>query len=197
MKSGNQRSSPSARQEVVGRRVLDEPLPARDDLERAVAVLPELDRVGDGLGLADHVARLGEHLDHARLRLRDRATRRSRTSAPSAVDARRRVLDDATVATDDRPNRQAELAPPHDVGGVAERADHRDARPLLGIGELVCERPGPRTSNKRRADTAAEERLVARVVRVGDERDARGDELGASGLDEDGSPSLVRLNPMR
>ena len=30
-----------------------------------------------------------------------------------------------------------ELAPPRDVGGVAERADHRDAGALLGIGELV------------------------------------------------------------
>ena len=33
--------------------------------------------------------------------------------------------------------RQAELPPPRDVGDVAERADHRDAGALLGVGELV------------------------------------------------------------
>ena len=37
-----------------------------------------------------------------------------------------------------------------------------------------------------RSDSAAEERFVARVVGVGDERDARGDELGTSRLDVDG-----------
>ena len=35
---------------------VDEPLPARDDLERRVALLVELDRVGDRPGLADQVA---------------------------------------------------------------------------------------------------------------------------------------------
>ena len=58
---------------------------------------------------------------------------------PFGGDALRRVLDDAAVTADDRAHRQPELAPPDDVGGVTERADHRDARPLLGIGELVCD----------------------------------------------------------
>ncbi len=118
------------------------------------------------------------------LRLRDRA---SGDLGPRAVgvDARWGVLDDATVASDDRPHRQPELAPPDDVGRVAERADHRDARALLGIGELVRD-DRHLDVEQRRPDSAAEERLVARVVGMGDDRNARGDELGASRLDVDG-----------
>ena len=44
------------RQEHVLRRIPDEPLPVGDDLERALALLPELDRVRDGTGLADQIA---------------------------------------------------------------------------------------------------------------------------------------------
>ncbi len=173
----------TAGQQLVGRRVLDEPLPARDDLERSVAVLPELHRMGDRLRLADHVAGLGEQLDHAGLRLRDRA---AGDLGPRAVggDALRRVLDDAAVTADDRAHRQPELAPPDDVGGVTERADHRDARPLLGIGELVCD-DRDLDVEERRANVRAEEGLVARVVRMGDEGDARGDQLGSRRLDVD------------
>src|SRR4051812_43551439 len=43
----------------------DEPLPARDDLERAVALLEELDGALDRLRLADQLARLLEQLGHA------------------------------------------------------------------------------------------------------------------------------------
>src|SRR2546422_502746 len=54
----------------MGERV-DEPLLAGDDLEWPVAVLVELDRVGDRLGLADQVARLAEQFDDASLGLLD------------------------------------------------------------------------------------------------------------------------------
>ena len=44
--------------------VADVPLSAGHDLERLVALLEELDRVGDGLGFADQFAGLPEDLDH-------------------------------------------------------------------------------------------------------------------------------------
>ena len=81
----------AAGQQLVGRRVLDEPLPARDDLERPVAVLPELHRVGDRLRLADHVARLGEQLDDAApAPARPCGPAISVAGGPLAVDALRR-----------------------------------------------------------------------------------------------------------
>ncbi len=45
------------------------PLAAGDDLERAVALLVELHRVRDGLGLAEQLAGVGQQLDDALLRL--------------------------------------------------------------------------------------------------------------------------------
>ncbi len=113
-----------------------------------------------------------------------------------AVDARGRRLDDAAVAPDDRAHRQPELAPPDHVGGVAERADHGDARALLGIGELVRD-DGHLDVEERRADGRAEQRLVARVVGMGDDGDARGEQLGAGRLDEDGLAVAVERKPMR
>ena len=53
--------------------VADVPLPAGHDLEGAIAAFVELDRMGDGPGLADQVARLGEQLDHGALRRLDGA----------------------------------------------------------------------------------------------------------------------------
>ena len=77
-----------------------------------------------------------------------------------------------------------ELAPPGDVGDVAERADHGDARALVGIGELVG-LDLDLDAVQRGAHRGAEQRLVALVVGVGDEGDARGEQLGAGGLDVD------------
>src|SRR5437763_1538202 len=39
---------------------LDEPLPARDDLERPVALLEEFHRMGDWLGIANQIAGLAQ-----------------------------------------------------------------------------------------------------------------------------------------
>ena len=71
MNSGHQRQLPAPGQHggLVG--VADEPLVGGDDLQRAGAVLPELDRVADGPGLALHVAGLGQQLDDPRLGLLD------------------------------------------------------------------------------------------------------------------------------
>src|SRR6185295_5810599 len=62
---------PSAREELLPElHRLDEPLAARDDLQRAVALLVELDRVRDRTRLADQVARLTQLLDDRRACLR-------------------------------------------------------------------------------------------------------------------------------
>ena len=74
---------------------------------------------------------------------------------------------DAAVAPDDGAHGQVELAPPRDVGGVAERADHRDARALFGIGEMVGE-DRHFDAEHRRAHRRAEQRLVAIVVGMRD-----------------------------
>ena len=55
-----------------------------------------------------------------------------------------RLGEDAAVEADDRAVGQVELAPPDDVGHVAEGADHRDAGALVLLGEVVRERRAPR-----------------------------------------------------
>ena len=86
---------------------------------------------------------------------------------------------------------RCELAPPRDVGGVAERADHGDARALVGLGQLVGD-DGDLDAEQRRGDRRAEQRLVALVVGMGDEGDARRQQLGPGGLDEDLLAGAVR-----
>ena len=51
---------------------LDEPLAAGDDFERTVALLEELDRVGDRARLANHVSGLAQLFHDLRARLRER-----------------------------------------------------------------------------------------------------------------------------
>jgi hypothetical protein len=191
MYSGTQaRSWPAGEQGVadvlVPPAVADVPLAGGDDLERAVALLVELHRVRDGPGLADHLAALGQQLDDAGLGLLHRLAGQLGVGGggPVALDAGRRGGQDAAVAVDHGADRQVQLPPPGDVGGVAEGADHGDARALVGLREVVgVDRD--LDVEQRRADGAAEQRLVALVVGVGDQRDAGGDQLRPGGLDED------------
>ena len=156
--------------------------PRRDDLERPVAALVELHRVLDGPRVADQQARLDELLGHDLLGLLRGEAGDLRVGV--GVDAVWRVGVQPAVATDDRSHRQVQFTPPGDVGGVAEGADHCDARALVRLGELVgahldllaVERHGHR---------GAEQGLVALVVGVSDERDAGRQQLGASGVDLD------------
>ena len=57
--------------------------------------------------------------------------------------------------------------------------------PLLGVGEVVRAAPAPRTPNSGVSTSASNERLVALVVGMRDQRDARGDQLGPRRLDDD------------
>ena len=114
---------------LVSERV-DEPLPAGHDLERFVALLVKLHRPDGSARLTVQVAGLlqyrrhaltgGEHGGPGQLLVRRAPVR--------AVQAAGRVSQDAPVTPDDGPGRQLQLAPPLDVGEVAERAAHGDTR---------------------------------------------------------------------
>ena len=82
----------------------------------------------------------------------------------------------------------SQLAPPLHVGEVAEGAAHRDAGALVGLGGRVGD-DRDLDAEDRRGDGRAEQRLVALVVGVGDQRDDGRDQLGPGGLDVDGGPS--------
>ena len=72
--------------------VADVPLSAGHDLERLVALLEELDRVGDGLGFADQFTGLPEELDHFGLSGEHRLASQSGVGGQPGLglDARRR-----------------------------------------------------------------------------------------------------------
>ncbi len=167
-----------------------EPLPARHDLDRALALLEELHGVRERLRLADELARLLEQLDDPPARLVD-------AGAAQLVIARPRALrvhglppgrapghvEQAPVGAQHRSHRQLELPPPHDVGQIAERAHHHEARALLALDRRVRHHRHAR-AEQRREHLVADELRVALVVGVGEQGDAGGDQLRAGGLDE-------------
>ena len=79
---------------------------------------------------------------------------------------------------------RCELAPPHDVGDVAERADHGDARALVRLGQVVGQHRHL-DPEERGVHRGAEPGGVALVVGVRHQCDAGGDELGPGRLDLD------------
>ena len=105
-------------QQLVASTVADVPLPGGDDLERLVALLEELHRVLDRAWVADQVAALAQHLDDRLLRGEDRRPGQSRVgrAAVWCGDRVGSIGEHPPVASDDRPGRQVELAPPRDVG---------------------------------------------------------------------------------
>ncbi len=176
----------------------DEPLAAGDDLERAIPLLVELDGMRDRARIAEQIAALAKHLDdlHARLGRRQagelivlllRADRVDRL--PPGVAERHRL--EGTVGLDHGANRQLKLTPPDDVGDVAEGADHRGAGALLGVRKRV--RLDRHTdAEERRHHLGAEQRLIARIVRMRDDRDTRGNQLRPRGVDLDEATRPVR-----
>ena len=122
----------------VARAVGDVPLPSGDDFEGLVALFEELHGVSDGSWLADEIARLAQQLDDAGLCAEDRLARELGVGLErGALDALGGLGEDATVFAQDRAQAEVKLAPPHHVGHVAERADHRDARTLVLLREVV------------------------------------------------------------
>ena len=201
MKSGCQCSSLAAREQLLAvRQRRDEPLARGDDLEGAFALLVELDRVGDRTQLADQLAALAQRLDDGRAhlvdgaalelgveraaRLRGRATgqpslaevgtagivRRGRSALGSAATAR------ATRST-------SVVSPKVQIIAIPD--------PFSGSASSWAS-TGTSTPNSGVTTVGAEERLVARVVGVRDERDATREQLGSRGLDLDRA-GVVRL----
>ncbi len=179
--------------------VRDVPLARRDDLERLVALLEEFHRVRDLARLAVQVAGFGEQFDHAGLGAEDGLARELGVGGAAGLAEQllgRGLRDQAAVAADDGAVRQIELAPPDDVGDVAEGADHGDARALVLLGQAVRDDRHLDAEHRRR-HRRAEQALVALIVRVRDQRDTRGQQLGAGGLDLDGAAvGLVERHPV-
>ena len=170
---------------------LDEPLAAGDDFKRTVTLLVELHGMRDGARLAHEVARFAQQLDDLRPRF-VRGIPRELVVAllgacrvgrfPSRGAPGQRL--ERAVGKNDRTHRERQLAPPRDVGDVAERADHRDAAPLLRIRQRVRFHRDP-DAKERRDDLAPEQRPISLVVGMGHERDACRDQLGTGRLDLD------------
>ncbi len=81
-----------------------------------------------------------------------------------------------------------ELPPPLHVGQVAERAAHRDACTLVGLGAgwATTGTSTPKTGVRTVVPNSG---LIALVVGMRDQGDARRDQLGPGGLDVDGPPA--------
>ena len=182
----------AARQQLLPKlHRLDEPLPAGHDLERAITLLVELDRVRDRARLSDEIARLFEELHDPCARLRRRQvrqlivgslSRRGIARFPARRSPRHRT--EGTVRLNDGSHRQFEFAPPRDVCDVAERADHRDAAPLLGIGKRVClHRHGH--VEQRCHHLRSKQWLIPRIVGMRDERDACRNQFRSGRVDLD------------
>ena len=83
------------------------------------------------------------------------------------------------------PHRQVQLAPPGDVGDVAECADHGDAAALFRIGKRMRLHRHPHTE-ERRHHVRAKERLIPLIVGMRNECDAGGNQLRPRCIDFDG-----------
>jgi hypothetical protein len=142
--------------------------------------------VVDRLGLAQHLAALGQELDGTCLGLLDRLAGDLGEVGDTtcAYDRVGRVGDDASVASDNGPRWQDQLAPPRDVGRVTERADHRNTGALVGLGEGMGENRNL-DIEQRRADGRVEIRLVTVVVGVGHEGDAGRKQFRSGCLDDE------------
>ena len=169
---------------LVGAAVLQIPLAGSDDFERLVALLVEVRHTSGGLRLAVHITGFTQVVDDdlaggeggfALGLLEDRTALR-------VLDPIRHAHDDAAVALDDRAGRQLQVTPPFDVGHIAEGAAHRDARALVHLRRRMRENRHL-DLEQRRVDILAEILLIAIVVRVGDQRAARGEQFRTGGFD--------------
>ena len=156
----------------------DPPLTARYYLERSVALFVELDGVHYGARFASCLAGLPEQLDNAPLRGGYRFPRQFCRIRGCALlgQAGRSGSQEPAVAPHHRSHGQAQLAPPHDIGHIAEGAHHRRARTLVRLCQWVGHHRD-RGTEKGCPHRGADQRGVAFVGRVHDDCDARWQEL--------------------
>ena len=168
---------------LVAASVADVPLAGGHDLERLVALLVEVGHAGGGLRIPVEIAAVAEHRD-GRLAGRERRLARDGLEGVAVDDPLRGLALDPAVTADHSAGGQVQLAPPGDVGEVAEGAAHGDAGALVRLRRLVGQ-DRDLHPEEGRCDRGAEQRLVALVVRVCDERADGGQQLGTCGLDVD------------
>ena len=161
-----------------------------NELERPLAALVELDRVAHGLRLADQPAGVAKQLGDLLACLHDALALELRVGGVGGrgVPARKGLLveahrSDPTVGGEQLTEWQPATAPELDVGQVAERADHQDARAPLGVRVLRRKNRHGR-AEQRNDRLLAEDRPVALVVGVGDDRNARAEQLGSRRRDD-------------
>ena len=182
----------AARQQLLPKlHRLDEPLPAGHDLERAITLLVELDRVRDRARLADEIARLLEELHDPCARLRRRQvrqlivgslSRRGIARFPARRSPRHRT--EGTVRLNDGSHRQFEFAPPRDVCDVAEGTIIAMPLPFSGSASGWA-LTGTGTLNRGVHDLGSKQWLIARVVGVSDEGDACRNQFRSGRIDLD------------
>ena len=171
---------------LVGAAVLQVPLAGGDDFERLVALLVEVRHTLGRGRLAVQIAGSAQLVDDD-LTCGERGLARGLledTLAFLGFDPIRGVHDDAAVALDDGTQRQVQIAPPFDVGDVAERTAHGDAGALVHFRRLMRQNRHLHVE-QRGVDVLAEILLVTLVVRVRDQRAAGGQQFRTGGLDVD------------
>ena len=171
---------------LVGAAVLQVPLAGGDDFERLVALLVEVRHTLGRGRLAVQIAGSAQLVDDD-LTCGERGLARGLledTLAFLVFDPIRGVHDDAPVALDDGTQRQVQIAPPFDVGHVAERTAHGDAGALVHFRRLMRQNRHLHME-QRGVDVLAEILLVTLVVRMRDQRAAGGQQFRTGGLDVD------------
>ncbi len=177
---------------------LDEPLTAGHDFERTIALLVKLHRVGNRTRLPDQIAGLAQLLDDLCAGLRGRqpsqlivVTLRPLRIVGFPAGRSPLLRPERAIGLHHRTHRQMQLAPPGDVGDVAERANHRDAAALGRIGQRVRLHRHP-DAKERRRHLVAKQRPIPLIVGMRDERDARRNQFRTGRLDFDGAAGGFR-----
>ncbi len=172
-------------QGLVPSTVADVPLAGCDDFQRAVALFVELHRMGDRARFSQQRSAGPQERDGLLARAVGGTSGQRGIVCPARLrhDRLGWVGEQPAVPADHRSGGQLKLPPPGDVRQVAEGADHRDAGPLLGVGEPVREHRHL-DIEQGSAHRRAEQRLVPLVVRMRDQGDTRGQQLRPGGFDE-------------
>ena len=173
---------------LIGAAVLEVPLAGSDDFERLVALLIEVRHTLGRSRLTVKITGFAQCVND------DLTCGERRLSGGLLEDALaflvfdpiRGVHDDASVALDDGTQRQVQVAPPFDVGHVAERTAHGDASALVHFRGLVRQNRHLHVE-QRGVDILAEILLVTLIVRMRDQCAAGRQQFRTGGFDVDRS----------
>ena len=173
---------------LIGAAVLEVPLAGSDDFERLVALLIEVRHTLGRSRLTVKITGFAQCVDD------DLTCGERRLSGGLLEDALaflvfdpiRGIHDDASVALDDGTQRQVQVAPPFDVGHVAERTAHGDASALVHFRGLVRQNRHLHVE-QRGVDILAEILLVTLIVRMRDQCAAGRQQFRTGGFDVDRS----------